>query len=66
LDFPGQEKIKFGDIVQAPPKLSYIPKVSTWNSQLYQMDHAILIIVLKMFCLCTGIQDFTGCFSWET
>ncbi|GAU27926.1 hypothetical protein TSUD_160210 [Trifolium subterraneum] len=26
LDFPGQEKIKFGDIVQAPPKLSYIPK----------------------------------------
>ncbi|CAK8542261.1 unnamed protein product [Lathyrus sativus] len=26
LDFPGKEKIKFGDIVQAPPKLSFIPK----------------------------------------
>ncbi|XP_004492653.1 uncharacterized protein [Cicer arietinum] len=28
LEFPGQEKIKFGDIVQAPPKLSFIPKAS--------------------------------------
>lgn len=26
LDFPGQEKIKFGDIVQAPPKLAFNPK----------------------------------------
>lgn len=26
LEFPGQEKIKFGDIVQAPPKLSFNPK----------------------------------------
>ncbi|XP_058739862.1 uncharacterized protein LOC131612065 [Vicia villosa] len=26
LGFPGKEKIKFGDIVQAPPKLSFIPK----------------------------------------
>ena len=32
LEFPGQEKIKFGDIVQAPPKLSFNPKVSTSNS----------------------------------
>lgn len=29
MDFPGQEKIKFGDIVQAPPKLAVPPKVST-------------------------------------
>lgn len=27
LDFPGREEIKFGDIVQAPPKLAAIPKV---------------------------------------
>ncbi|CAJ1815147.1 unnamed protein product [Sphenostylis stenocarpa] len=27
MDFPGHEKIKFGDIVQAPPKLSVPPKV---------------------------------------
>ncbi|KAF7844741.1 protein PXR1-like [Senna tora] len=26
LDFPGHEKIKFGDIVEAPPKLNVIPK----------------------------------------
>ncbi|KAK9103506.1 hypothetical protein Sjap_020760 [Stephania japonica] len=26
-DFPGHEKIKFGDIVEAPPKLSVVPKV---------------------------------------
>ncbi|KAL1360251.1 hypothetical protein HN51_005620 [Arachis hypogaea] len=26
LDFPGHEKIKFGDIVQAPPKLAVIPR----------------------------------------
>ncbi|RDX91195.1 hypothetical protein CR513_26856, partial [Mucuna pruriens] len=26
VDFPGHEKIKFGDIVQAPPKLSVPPK----------------------------------------
>lgn len=26
LEFPGQEKVKFGDIVQAPPKLVKIPK----------------------------------------
>ncbi|XP_027338724.1 uncharacterized protein LOC113852609 [Abrus precatorius] len=26
LDFPGHEKIKFGDIVQAPPKLAVTPK----------------------------------------
>lgn len=31
FDFPGQEKIKFGDIVQAPPKFSVTPKVSAWN-----------------------------------
>ncbi|KAJ4848488.1 hypothetical protein Tsubulata_003359 [Turnera subulata] len=26
LDFPGREKIKFGDVVQAPPKLTSVPK----------------------------------------
>ncbi|XP_054780301.1 nucleolar protein 58 [Prosopis cineraria] len=26
MDFPGHEEIKFGDIVEAPPKLSVIPK----------------------------------------
>ncbi|KAK7257132.1 hypothetical protein RIF29_30875 [Crotalaria pallida] len=26
LDFPGHEKVKFGDVVQAPPKLAVIPK----------------------------------------
>ena len=26
-DFPGREKIKFGDIVEAPPNLNVIPKV---------------------------------------
>ncbi|KAF8028240.1 hypothetical protein BT93_E0984 [Corymbia citriodora subsp. variegata] len=26
MDFPGQEKVKFGDIVEAPPKLAVIPK----------------------------------------
>jgi len=29
LDFPEHEKVKFGDIVQAPPKLSAPAKVST-------------------------------------
>ncbi|KAK7294959.1 hypothetical protein RJT34_17859 [Clitoria ternatea] len=32
LDFPGHERIKFGDIVQAPPKLAVIPKAFK-NSQ---------------------------------
>ena len=27
LDFPGREEVKFGDIVQAPPKLATFPKV---------------------------------------
>ncbi|OAY49280.1 uncharacterized protein LOC110615831 [Manihot esculenta] len=27
LDFPGHEQIKFGDVVQAPPKLVAVPKV---------------------------------------
>lgn len=27
LNFPGREQIKFGDVVQAPPKLT-VPKVS--------------------------------------
>ncbi|OUZ99483.1 hypothetical protein BVC80_8973g29 [Macleaya cordata] len=26
LDFPGHEKIKFGEVVEAPPKLSAVPK----------------------------------------
>ncbi|OMP00543.1 hypothetical protein COLO4_12585 [Corchorus olitorius] len=26
LDFPGREKIKFGDVVEAPPKLVTVPK----------------------------------------
>ncbi|KAK7340141.1 hypothetical protein VNO77_20835 [Canavalia gladiata] len=33
LDFPGHEKIKFGDIVQAPPKLAVIPKNAQDASQ---------------------------------
>ncbi|KAJ8900381.1 hypothetical protein K2173_025021 [Erythroxylum novogranatense] len=27
LDFPGREQVKFGDVVQAPPKLIAVPKV---------------------------------------
>ena len=27
-DFPGREKVKFGEVVEAPPKLSF-PKVLT-------------------------------------
>lgn len=27
MDFRGREEIKFGDIVQAPPKLTAVPKV---------------------------------------
>ena len=27
LDFPKHEKVKFGDVVQAPPKLVVVPKV---------------------------------------
>ncbi|KAI6706673.1 hypothetical protein NL676_009635 [Syzygium grande] len=26
MDLPGHEKVKFGDIVEAPPKLTMIPK----------------------------------------
>nr|XP_023920303.1 uncharacterized protein LOC112031824 [Quercus suber] len=26
LDFPGREKIKFGEVVEAPPKLTSVPK----------------------------------------
>ncbi|KAK8466363.1 hypothetical protein PHAVU_008G074700 [Phaseolus vulgaris] len=33
LDFPGHEKIRFGDIVQAPPKLSVPPKAFKNASQ---------------------------------
>nr|ACU24238.1 unknown [Glycine max] len=33
MDFPGQEKIKFGDIVQAPPKLAVPPKAFKNASQ---------------------------------
>jgi hypothetical protein len=29
LDFPGHEKIKFGEVVEAPPKLLSVPKVSS-------------------------------------
>jgi len=29
VDFPGREEIKFGDVVEAPPKLITVPKVST-------------------------------------
>lgn len=34
LDFPGRENIKFGDVVEAPPKLVTVPKVTfiTWIS----------------------------------
>lgn len=28
VDFPGREEIKFGEVVQAPPKLVSIPKVA--------------------------------------
>lgn len=31
VDFPGREKIKFGEVVEAPPKLS-VPKVIFWSS----------------------------------
>lgn len=27
VDFPGHEKIKFGEVVEAPPKLVVVPKV---------------------------------------
>ncbi|BAT84210.1 hypothetical protein VIGAN_04151700 [Vigna angularis var. angularis] len=33
MDFPGQEKIEFGDIVQAPPKLSVPPRAFKNASQ---------------------------------
>lgn len=29
LDFPGHEEIKFGEVVEAPPKLLAVPKVSS-------------------------------------
>jgi hypothetical protein len=29
LDFPGREEIKFGEVVEAPPKLT-VPKVSSF------------------------------------
>lgn len=43
MGFPGHEKIEFGDIVQAPPKLSVPPRVSSWNFKLSKMDEAIVL-----------------------
>ncbi|XP_057435512.1 uncharacterized protein LOC130728165 [Lotus japonicus] len=36
LDFPGHEKIKFGDVVQAPPKLAAIPRAFKNTQDAYQ------------------------------
>ena len=29
MDFPRHEKIKFGEVVEAPPKLVAVPKVAS-------------------------------------
>lgn len=34
LEFPGREKVKFGEVVEAPPKLSF-PKVPSLLTSLY-------------------------------
>ena len=36
LEFPGREKVKFGEVVEAPPKLSF-PKVPSLLKTLYDI-----------------------------
>jgi hypothetical protein len=43
-DFPGCEKVKFGEVVDAPPKLSF-PKVFTSPHQLYMNSFCMIYIL---------------------
>ena len=67
LDFPGHEKIKFGDIVQAPPKLAVTPKVKYCLKFLASIMDQAIFILREMLCLCNeGIQECSRCFTRET
>lgn len=61
LDFPGRETIKFGEVVEAPPKLS-VPKVAISVVLVYIQRILPLSIQLKIFPI-AGFQD--QCFKRE-
>lgn len=41
LDFPGREQVKFGDVVQAPPKLLVVPKVHLLILDIYMTNQTV-------------------------
>lgn len=60
IDFPGREEIKFGDVVQAPPKL-VVPKVAKYI--LYDtVQIKVLQFNYKLPLFCEGIEECTRCF----
>lgn len=67
MDFRGHEQIKFGDVVEAPPKLTSVPKVFNFKTY-HEMELFKLCSVLltKQSYVCyEGIQGnkCPGCFK---
>lgn len=59
LDFPGCEKIKFGDVVEAPPKLVTVPKVTSliFYIFIYESNNVSVELISFPFFFLSGIED---------
>lgn len=59
LDFPGCEKIKFGDVVEAPPKLVTVPKVASliFDLHIYMSNNVSVKLRSSPFFFLSGIED---------
>lgn len=60
LDFPGCEKIKFGDVVEAPPKLVTVPKVASliFDLHIYMSNNVSVKLRSSPFFFLSGIEDW--------
>lgn len=53
MDFRGHEQIKFGDVVEAPPKLTSVPKVFNFNTyhEIELSRDCLVLMANQLTCL---------------
>lgn len=68
-DFPGHEEIKFGEVVEAPPKLVGLPKVSSLifsvSLQIDDLPWTRNFNSSYITAIIEGIQECPRCFARE-
>ena len=61
VEFPGREKVKFGEVVEAPPKLSF-PKVASLLTSFCVNSCTSLFSCIKCMSSAFEAQEPFGCF----